>query len=99
MTNFLEELYYGNVDPQRRGYTKHSHIVKVSDSINGLEEKLTERLQGEDKNLFLDFCNAYSELLGDAEVDTFVVGFRTGARFAYDTFCTEDEPFEIYLKE
>ena len=24
MTNFLEELYYGNVDPQARGYRKGS---------------------------------------------------------------------------
>ncbi len=44
MTNFLEELYYGNVDPQARGYRKGSHILKVSKDINELEEKLTERL-------------------------------------------------------
>ena len=54
MTNFLEELYYGNVDPQVRGYRKGSHNFKVSKDINELEEKLTERLQGEDKALFLD---------------------------------------------
>ena len=58
MTNFLEELYYGNVDPQARGYRKGSHILKVSENINELEEKLTERLSGEEKKLFLDFCNA-----------------------------------------
>ena len=56
MTNFLEELYYGNVDPQARGYRKGSHTLKVSKDINELEEKLTERLQGEDKVLFFDFC-------------------------------------------
>ena len=50
MTNFLEELYYGNVDPQARGYRKGSHILKVSENINELEEKLTERLSGEDKS-------------------------------------------------
>ena len=43
MTNFLEELYYGNIDPQARGYRKGSHNLKVSKSINELEEKLTER--------------------------------------------------------
>ena len=65
MANFLEELYYGNVDPQARGYRKGSHTLKVSKDINELEEKLTERLQGEDKALFLDFCNAYGELMGE----------------------------------
>ena len=59
MANFLEELYYGNIDSQARGYRKGSHNLKVSKDINELEEKLTERLSGEDKALFLDFCNAY----------------------------------------
>ena len=58
MTNFLEELYYGNVDPQARGYRKGSYNLKVSKDINELEEKLTERLSGEYKALFLDFCKA-----------------------------------------
>ena len=98
MANFLVELYFGNLDPQARGYRKGSHNLKVSKSINELEEKLTERLSGEDKALFLDFCNAYSELLGDAEVDTFVVGFRLGAKMIFDTFCSDDAPFESFLK-
>ena len=34
MANFLEELYYGNVDPQARGYRKGSHILKVSENTN-----------------------------------------------------------------
>lgn len=90
MTNFIEELFFGNLDPQRRGNTKGSRIVQVSGNINELEEKLTERLQGEEKGLFLDFCNAYGELMGDAEVDSFITGFRMGARFAYDTFCGDE---------
>lgn len=91
MPNFIEELFFGNLDPQRRGYANGSRIMKVSSNINELEEKLTKRLQGEDKDLFLDFCNAYGELMGDAEVDSFTVGFRMGARFAYDTFCGDDK--------
>lgn len=90
MTNFIEELFFGNIDPQRRGYTKDNRIVKASGNINELDEKLTERLHGEDKDLFLDFCNAYGELMGDAEVDSFTVGFRMGARFAVDTFCDDE---------
>ena len=99
MASFLEELYFGNLDPQARGYRKDSHIIKVSDSINELEKKLTERLQGEDKGLFLDCCNAYGELMGDAGLDSFVVGFRLGAKMIFDTFCSNDAPFESFLKE
>lgn len=64
--------------------------MKSSADISALEEKLTERLQGEDKELFLDFCNACSESMGDAQVEYFVMGFRLGARFAVDTFCEEN---------
>lgn len=99
MTNLLEELYYGNVDPQARGYRKGSHTLKVSKSINELEEKLTERLSGEDKALFLDFCNAYGELIGDTGLDSFLVGFRLGAKMIVDIFCSDDAPFESLLKE
>ena len=95
MANFLEELYYGNVDPQARGYRKGCHNLKVSKSINELEEKLTERLSGEDKALFLDFCNAYGELMGESSLDSFIIG----AKMIFDTFCSDDAPFESYLKE
>lgn len=44
MANFIEELFYGNIDPQARGYRKNHHIIKVSNNINDIEEKLTERL-------------------------------------------------------
>lgn len=37
--NIIEELYYGNIDPQDRGYHPQSPAKKVSDSLNDLEEK------------------------------------------------------------
>lgn len=45
MANFLEELYFGNLDPQAKGYRKGSRILKVSGNINELEDKLTHRLK------------------------------------------------------
>ena len=42
--NIIEELYYGNIDPQDRGYSPKSPVKKASDSLNDLEEKLTEKL-------------------------------------------------------
>lgn len=62
--NIIEELYYGNIDPQDRGYRPKSPVKKASDSLNDLEEKLTEQLAGENKALFLRFCNAYAEFMG-----------------------------------
>ena len=98
MTNFIEELYYANINPQARGYCPKSPVKKVSDSLNALEEKLTEQLAGESKELFLRFCNAYAEFMGECELDTFITGFRLGARFMMDTFLSGKTPFESFLE-
>ena len=91
--NIIEELYYGNVDPQDHGYHPKSPVKKASDSLNDLEEQLAD----ENKTLFLRFCNAYAEFMGESELDTFITGFRLGARFMMDTFLSDDAPFESFL--
>jgi len=58
---------------------------------------LTEQLAGENKALFLRFCNVYAEFMGESELDTFITGFRLGARFMMDTFLSDDAPFESFL--
>jgi hypothetical protein len=37
--------------------------------------------------------------LGESELDSFIVGFRLGARIIYDTFVNDDTPYEDFLKE
>ncbi len=74
-----------------------SPVKKASDSLNDLEEKLTEQLAGENKALFLRFCNAYAEFMGECELDTFITGFRLGARFMMDTFLSDDALLESFL--
>ena len=96
--NIIEELFYGNVDPQARGYRPKSPVKKASDSLNDLEEKLTERLSGEDKDLFLRFCDAYAEFMGESELETFTTGFRLGARFILDTFLSDDAALESFFE-
>ena len=98
MGNIIEELYYGNIDPQDHSYCPKTPVKKASDSLNDLEEKLTEQLAGENKELFLRFCNAYAEFMGESELDTFITGFRLGARFMMDTFLSGDAPFESFLE-
>jgi hypothetical protein len=36
---------------------------------------------------------------GISEDDTFIVGFRLGAQFTYDTFVSTDTPLVDYLKD
>lgn len=98
MKNFIEELFYGNIDPQARGYKNESHIRKVADKINEIEEQLSTKLNKEEKTLFLEFVNANSELSAESGLDSFIVGFRLGARFVYDTFVSNTAPFYNYIE-
>lgn len=83
MENFIEDMYYGNIDPQARGVTKNSRIKKAYDKITELEKLLNESLDSEEKELFISFVNTNSEITAESELDKFIVGFRLGARFVY----------------
>lgn len=98
MENFIEELYYGNIDPQARGFTKDSRIKKTYDKITELEKLLNESLDSEEKELFISFVNTNIEITAESELDKFIVGFRLGARFVYDTFVNDNAPYYDLIK-
>jgi len=91
--SILEELYYGNIDPQSRCYLQGSHIFEVSSEMVNIEESLNDRLDGKEKEMFKRYVEAYAELMAASELDAFIVGFRLGARFAMDTFMSDEAPF------
>jgi len=47
-------------------------------------------LEGQEKKLFLELVNAQSEANGIAEVESFINGFRLGARIAIEVMNEED---------
>ena len=63
------------------------------------EDFLTENLSGESKKKFLEFSNAWSVVNGESNLDSFIMGFRLGAHFTYDTFVNDEAPFKDLLKE
>ena len=50
------------------------------------EDILLEKLPEEDKKLFLEYVDAWGIVDGESVVDSFITGFKLGARFTYDTF-------------
>ena len=92
MKNIITELYYGNIDPQVRGFKKDSYLQKQMSILSKSEAELTDKLDGEVKKAFLSFANDSNVILGESELDSFIVGFRLGARFIYDTFVDSTAP-------
>ena len=99
MANFIEEFYYGNLDPQARSTKENKTVQKQMKVLMLNEDFLTEHLSGGSKKKFLDFCNAWSVVNGESNLDSFIMGFRLGANFAYDAFISTETPFEELLKE
>ena len=99
MGKFIEEFYYGNLDPQARSTKENKAVQKQMEVLLINEEFLTENLSGESKKKFLEFSNAWSVVNGESNLDSFIMGFRLGANFTYDTFVSTESPFQDLLKE
>ena len=94
MGNFIEEFYYGNLDPQARSTKENKAMQKQMEVLMLNEDFLTEALTGENKKRFLDFVNAWGVVNGESNLDSFIMGFRLGANFTYDTFISNAAPFK-----
>ena len=99
MTNFIEEFYYGNLDPQARSTKQNKAVQKQMEILMLNEDFLIKNLSGESKKKFLDFVNAWGVVNGESNLDSFIMGFRLGAKFTYDTFVNNNAPFQDLLKE
>lgn len=86
MSNFIEDFYFGNADPQNRDDTMDRRVAKELSALCNAEDALSERLSEEEKQLFLQYIHLCSNLQGTSNLHSFVEGFRLGARFTYDTF-------------
>lgn len=99
MKNIIKELYFGNIEPQARSFENDRFIQKQMSILSSCEQALTEKLTGEEKKTFLAFANASNIVLSETELDRFIVGFRLGAKFAYDTFADNSSSYCDFLKE
>ncbi len=93
MANFIEELFYNNINPQARMVRNGSDLQKQLGMLSDYEEQLISTLKDDERKLFLAFANAVSEVQAESQLDSFMVGFRLGARFVFDTFVNDSAPY------
>ena len=86
MSNVIEELYYGNLEPQELTTEISPKLKKKLSALAKKEEELTAMLPEKEKELFANYVNAYNEFSSISNSDSFISGFRLGARFTFDTF-------------
>ena len=89
MSGFIEDFYYGNIDPQECCSELKNELKKKLSILTQKEEELNSKLSGEEKDLFVTYTSTYNDFLTVSIADSFISGFRLGAKFTYDTFVAD----------
>ncbi len=80
----LEELYYGNINPNAKQFKHDSTYGKAMAIASENEEYLLRLLKDKEKRLLIDFVNAQSTICGEMSVEHFIMGFRLGAQMGFE---------------
>ncbi len=80
----LEELYIGNVRPGERSFKRNSQYGRALNESADAADKLIAALSDEQTKLFEEFMDAQREVCVLNDAETFIYGFRTGAKIMMD---------------
>lgn len=99
MPNILEDLYYGNISPCQRAVRPDSKVKKLMQIQSDFESKLSESLTEDQRVTFEQYLSVSADLLDANCLDSFITGFRIGARFTHEIFVGTDAPFAELTKD
>ena len=74
--SFLDELYYGNINPNENRNRKPLPYEKAVRTFSDIESKLSKELNGENLKLFNELVKASDEISATSGVENFKIGFR-----------------------
>ena len=94
--SFLDELYYGNINPNENRNRKKLPYEKALKTFSDIESKLTKELNGENLKLFNELVNASDEISATSGVENFKIGFRLGVLMMCDSLFSDNS---IILKD
>ena len=94
--SFLDELYYGNINPNEKRYKSHKPYDKAVKAFSDIENKLSKELNGENLKLFNELVNASDEISATSGVENFKTGFRLGVMMMCDSLLFDNS---IILKD
>ena len=84
--SFLDELYYGNINPNESRNRKKLPYEKALKTFSDIESKLTKELNGENLKLFNDLVNAGYEIIATSGVENFKSYDIIAGIFCYNFF-------------
>ena len=88
--SFLDELYYGNINPNENRNRKPLPYEKAVRTFSDIESKLSKELNGENLKLFNELVNASDEISATSGVENFKIGFRLGVLMMCDSLFSDN---------
>ena len=88
--SFLDELYYGNINPNENCNREKLPYEKALKTFSDIESKLTKELNGENLKLFNELVNASDEISTTSGVENFKIGFRLGVLMMCDSLFSDN---------
>ena len=89
MMCIIEELYYGNINPNEKNSIKSSQYKKAMRVFCDNEKRLMEVLEGKELKVFCDLVNASDEISAVSNLENFKNGFRLGIQMMCDGMVLE----------
>ncbi len=90
MVGFIDELYYGNINPNEKRYNFSTEYAKAVRMFCENEEKLANLLSGDKLKLFNNLVDLSDEISAVTGVENFKLGFRLGVQMICDSLIVED---------
>ena len=87
--SFLDELYYGNINPNESLNRKKLPYEKALKTFSDIESKLTKEINGENLKLLNELVNAGDEISATSGVENFKIGFRLGVMMMCDSLFSD----------
>ncbi|MCL2698473.1 MAG: hypothetical protein FWE74_10405 [Oscillospiraceae bacterium] len=81
MYDVLEDLYYGNINPNEQ-QKLNKHLMK---KISEAEEELLKLLDGEKKELFKQYTDAHRVHITQIKLENFKTGYQLGSWLTAET--------------
>ena len=82
----LEDLYYGNINPNEISFVRGYEYGKCFDKVTELSKSVCSQLTEEYINKMNEIESTYTRILSETERDYFISGFKLGAKIMTEVY-------------
>ena len=86
MINILEQFAHGNINPAEAIIKKGSRYEHMANEENDKENVLLAALDGDLKEIFIQYTDLHRKISAMSETDSFIYGYRLGVLMTIDVF-------------